>query len=188
MLGTAAPLRIRACTAEPGTVPGRQAGPSPGPPQPHRHGAAQGRTVLGHTRPAIAAEFTPAYAGSRGRTFTVCPNPTCGPRVFRPILLLGTAVETATSPPLATCEERTVGHVWLLRRRGRDGMRTSQWRHRMERFVIECFTPSCHVDIASSVELVPPATSDTVDSILAFAAGETCRTERTRRLRGADFR
>jgi hypothetical protein len=117
-----------------------------------------------------------------------CPNPTCERFVFRPILLCATVVDAPIAQPLATCTERTDRHVWVVRQRGRDGMRTSQWRHRMEPFVIECFTPSCHVDIAPGAEVVPATSSDQVDSILAFAAGETCTTKRTRRLRGADFR
>jgi len=57
-------------------------------------------------------------------------------------------------------------------------MRTSAGRYLVERFVIERFTPSCLIDIASSVELVPPTSSDAVDSILAIAAGEMCRPNR----------
>jgi hypothetical protein len=36
----------------------------------------------------------------------------------------------------------------------------------VQRFVIESFTPSCHVDNLPGAELVTPAARDTVDSIL----------------------
>ncbi|EDY52474.1 hypothetical protein SSCG_05475 [Streptomyces clavuligerus] len=38
----------------------------------------------------------------------------------------------------------------------------------MERFVIECFAPSSHGDIAGHAELVTAASRDTVDSILGI--------------------
>jgi hypothetical protein len=39
---------------------------------------------------------------------------------------------------------------------------------RVERFVIECIAPSCHVDIAGHPELVTPAPRDAVDSIMSI--------------------
>lgn len=63
--------------------------------------------------------------------------------------------------------------------------RTSLGGRRVERFVIECFAPSCHVDIAGHAELVTSAPRDTVDSIMSIEGsglvqnrGETCRSER----------
>lgn len=190
----AAPVRALAPPAGLRADRHRPARPAPRTAQPYRHRPAPRRTTprtawsAGLPGASVTADFAPAHASSRGRTPGGCPNPTCDPRIFRPILLRAMAVGAATPQPPATCTERTDGHVWVIQRRGRDGMRTSQWRHRMKRFVIECFTPSCHVDLASGVEVVPMTSPDTVDSILAVAAGEACRTERTRRLRGADFR
>lgn len=83
-----------------------------------------------------------------------------------------------TQPPEAA--PARPGHRRTCRRR------TSQRRSRVERFVIECFAPSFHVDLAPDGELVTRISADTVDSILGNTAGETCSTERTlRRPRGA---
>lgn len=46
----------------------------------------------------------------------------------------------------------------------------SQKGRRVPRFVIECITPNCHVDIASDGELVTTATVHPIDSILASSA------------------
>lgn len=51
----------------------------------------------------------------------------------------------------------------------------------VKRFVIECFTPRCLVDLASDGELVTNAPPDTVDLILVASRGRTCRTEGTTR-------
>lgn len=52
------------------------------------------------------------------------------------------------------------------------GRRTSQRAQRVKRFVIECFTPRCLVDLASDGELVTNAPPDTVDLIMGGLMGE----------------
>lgn len=52
------------------------------------------------------------------------------------------------------------------------GRRTSQRAQRVKRFVIECFTPRCLVDLASDGELVTNAPPDTVDLIMGGLTGE----------------
>lgn len=49
--------------------------------------------------------------------------------------------------------------------------RTSLRGPGVERFLIECFAPSCHVDIAPVPELVTAAPRDTVDSIMGLFDG-----------------
>jgi hypothetical protein len=56
--------------------------------------------------------------------------------------------------------------VRTLRGPAMERRRTSQYGQRVQRFVIECFTPSCHVDILPGAELVTPVARDAVDSIL----------------------
>lgn len=100
--------------------------------------------------------------------------------------------------PLATREERTDPTVRTLRGRAMHARPTSTLGSRVERFVIECFAPSCLVDITPDGELVTPAPRDTVDSIMSIEGwgpvqnrGESCRSERpdkngeTRTPRGA---
>lgn len=100
--------------------------------------------------------------------------------------------------PLATSEERTNTAVRTLRGRAMPARPTSTRGPRVERFVIECFAPSCLVDIAADGELVTPTPRNTVDSIMSIEGwgpvqnrGESCRSERpdkngeTRTPRGA---
>ena len=53
-----------------------------------------------------------------------------------------------------------------------DTRRTSQRASRVKRFVIECFTPRCLVDLASDGELVTNAPPDTVDLIMGGPRGK----------------
>lgn len=100
--------------------------------------------------------------------------------------------------PLATWEERTACAPHTLRGRAMRAMPTSHRGLQVERFVIECFAPSCLVDNVPDRELVTPAPRDAVDSIMSIEVwglvqnrGETCRSDRpdkngeTRTPRGA---
>lgn len=68
--------------------------------------------------------------------------------------------------PGTTCEDRTVRRVRTLRGPATRRRRTSQSSPGVRRFVIECFTPRCLVDIPASAQLVTVAPRDTVDSIM----------------------
>src|SRR3954467_10259842 len=83
--------------------------------------------------------------------------------------------------PRSTCTDRVSGALRTLRGLATATRRTSLHGPRVQRFVIECFTPSCHVDNVPDDELVTPAPRDTVDSILTSYGGglvqdrgETC--------------
>lgn len=80
--------------------------------------------------------------------------------------------------PLVTRQEETARYASTQRGRAMNARRTSLHALRMKRFVIECFPPSCLVDIAPVGELVTPAPRDAVDSILGIEClGNSCRTE-----------
>lgn len=79
--------------------------------------------------------------------------------------------------PLATRQEETARYASTRRGRAMKARRTSLHGRRMKPFVIECFPPSCLVDITPVGELVTPAPRDAVDSILSIEDGDSCRTE-----------
>ncbi len=98
----------------------------------------------------------------------------------------------------ATCQEETARYAFTRHGRAMIAARTSLCRSRVERFVIERFTPSCLVDIVPVGERVISGRSDAVDSILKIEdwglvqdRGDTCRSDRpvgtreTRTPRGA---
>jgi hypothetical protein len=94
----------------------------------------------------------------------------------------------ATGPLRARAARRRLGFVFIntpttcgsTMRHGAEGAlrgpwggrRTSQSAQRVKRFVIECFTPRCLVDLASDGELVTNAPPDTVDLIMGGLTGE----------------
>ncbi len=87
--------------------------------------------------------------------------------------------------PRSTCTERLSGTPGTLRGLATDTRRTSLGRPRVQRFVIDWFTPSCHVDNVPSAEPAIPARRDPVDSILTVYGGglvqdrgETCWSDR----------
>ncbi|AKZ55876.1 hypothetical protein SAM23877_2827 [Streptomyces ambofaciens ATCC 23877] len=91
--------------------------------------------------------------------------------------------------PRSTCTERVSGALRTLRGLATDTRRTSLWRPGVQRFVIDCFTPSCHVDNVPSAEPATSARPDTVDSILTVYGGglvqdrgETCWSDRPDKL------
>lgn len=81
---------------------------------------------------------------------------------------------------LVTWQERTARYAFTRRGRAMIATRTSQCRSRVERFVIERFTPRCLVDIEPVRERVISASLDAVGSILESSTGDTCGTEGTR--------
>lgn len=88
--------------------------------------------------------------------------------------------------PRSTCTERASGDLRTLRGLATATRRTSLHAPRVQRFVIECFTPSCQVDNVPSAEPATSARRDTVDSILTVYGGglvqdrgETCRSDTT---------
>jgi hypothetical protein len=114
------------------------------------------------------------------------------PFLFSQLRMVLLPLANAMLNALRPCLARGMRSVDSLRKVGASHRRTSQRGQRVQRFVIECFTPSCHVDLLASGELVTLTTRDAVDSILAMTGGgtvqdrgETCRTERTRPPRGA---
>lgn len=90
------------------------------------------------------------------------------PYVFSQLHYAGRSLSKWPANPLVTREERTEGPSGTLRGRAMPAMRTSLRAPRVERFVIECIAPSCHVDIAGHPELVTPAPRDAVDSIMSI--------------------
>jgi hypothetical protein len=170
------------------------------------HAGALARTARGARGPRMDPDHgrrnRQGCAGMPDSRRSPCGRPTahgkrrshiCTPKIFGQ---LRAAPEPLTGPPPApphpTSTERNTGKVRPLLSQARGRRRTSQRSPRVERFVIECFAPSCHVDIAAGGELAPQTTYDPVDSILAIHGGglvqdrgETCRTERTRPPRGA---
>lgn len=68
--------------------------------------------------------------------------------------------------PLATRQEETARYASTRRGRAIKARRTSLHGRRVKPFVIECFPPSCLVDITPVGELVTPGPRDAVDSIL----------------------
>ncbi|CAL9564222.1 hypothetical protein SUDANB145_04689 [Streptomyces sp. enrichment culture] len=91
--------------------------------------------------------------------------------------------------PRSTCTERVSRALRTLRGLATATRRTSLRRPGVQRFVIECFTPSCHVDNVPSAEPATPARRDAVDSILIVYGGgqvqdrgETCWSDRPDKL------
>lgn len=92
--------------------------------------------------------------------------------------------------PLATRQEETARYASTRRGWAIKARRTSLRGRRVKPFVIECFPPSCLVDITPVGELVTPAPRDAVDSILGIEdwglvqdRGEKCRSDRPVRTR-----
>ncbi|CAL2065068.1 protein of unknown function [Streptomyces murinus] len=89
--------------------------------------------------------------------------------------------------PRSTCTERVYGALRTLRGLATAPRRTSLHGPRVQRFVIECFTPSCHVDNVPHLELVTVCPRDPVDfdldclygGGLVQDRGETCRSDTT---------
>lgn len=92
--------------------------------------------------------------------------PRTPPYLFSQLRLPAHPLVEHPSTPRSTCTERGQGAARTLRGPATGTRRTSLHGPRVQRFVIECFTPSCHVDNAPGGELVTPAPWDTVDSIM----------------------
>jgi hypothetical protein len=104
---------------------------------------------------------------------------------FGQLLSRASALPSGRANTSVTCGS-TMPRVADVAPRGRsDGRRTSLRASRVKRFVIECFTPRCVVDIASGGKGATGVPPGTVDLILDGLAGGTCRTEvTTRRFEG----
>ncbi len=162
---------------------------------------SDGPATTTRTRPARAA---PSQAGRRGgrRASTDRGEPTrAGSRAIhraadrfpRPHAHLFSQLSKKgltlpRRPPIQapTCMNKAARAPRTLRGQATTPRRTSQRRPRVQRFVIECFTPSCHVDNVRSAEPAIRARRDTVDSILTVHGGgpvqdrgETCRSDIT---------
>ncbi|GAA4769229.1 hypothetical protein GCM10023329_15020 [Streptomyces sanyensis] len=87
---------------------------------------------------------------------------------FSQLHVIGADMAKPPSNPCATSEKRRMGGSGTLRGRAMTGAATSLRAPRMERFVIECITPSGQVDIAGHTELGTTAPRDTVDSIMSI--------------------
>ena len=144
-------------------------GPAPRPPPQER---LRGRTEAVGTLGEVHRS-TDRFPRTRPTLFSQLPD---------------TAHPLAEPPPnpRSTCTERVCGGPRTLRGLATATRRTSLHGPRVQRFVIECFTPSCHVDNVPGAELVTPAPRDTVDSILTSYGGglvqdrgETCRSDTT---------
>ncbi len=112
--------------------------------------------------------------------------PCTRPYLFSQLLELAHPPPPHPPNPRLTCKKRVSGPLRTLRGLATATRRTSLRAVGVQRFVIECFTPSCHVDNVPGVELVTAARPDTVDSILMSYGGglvqdrgETCRSDTT---------
>jgi hypothetical protein len=157
----------------------------------HRNRDAQGRSTRLRAR-CVALRAHSGEGHRTGRTPDGGPFRTSAPTPFQPTSRESSFLGKRSPQPPPTSGERGMSGLYPLREVGTKARRTSQGGPRVQRVVIECFPPSCHVDIVAGGELVTATTRDTVDSILAMTGGgtvqdrgETCRTERTRPPRGA---
>lgn len=112
------------------------------------------------------------------------------PGIFQPIYPAIMNVARTRSEQRSPLHHGTHRQRWPPPSMDNEKRRTSPHGLRMQQFVIERFTPSCHVDIAVSGELVTPASSDAVDSILGNTAGENVqdRTAMSSGSRSGDLR
>jgi hypothetical protein len=138
----------------------------------HRHRAGRGRT---------GADGTPGEVHRSTDRF-----PRTRPTLFSQLPATAHPLPEPPPNPRSTCTERVWEGLRTLRGLATTTRRTSLHGPRVQRFVIECFTPSCHVDNVPVAELVTPAPLDTVDSILTSYGGglvqdrgETCRSDTT---------
>lgn len=174
--------------------------------RPGHHARGQGCTERTDRPEAGGAGMTTSATGGRitARTYgKVVRREIAGftpthPSLFSQLRPRGEPLPKWPANPLATREERTTTVLRTLRGRAMHARPTSPPGPRVERFVIECFAPSCLVDIAADGELVTPTPRNTVDSIMSIEGwgpvqnrGESCRSERpdkngeTRTPRGA---
>ncbi|CAM5352380.1 hypothetical protein SFUMM280S_05698 [Streptomyces fumanus] len=107
------------------------------------------------------------------------------PHLFSQLPAMAHYLSEPPPNPRSTCTERVSEALCALRGLATDTRRTSLRRPGVQRFVIECFTPSCHVDNVPSAEPATSAPRDTVDSILTVYGGglvqdrgETCWSDR----------
>lgn len=151
----APPLRHRtkvtASAHPPGTVTDGSAGSL-------RRGA---RVTDGAREPGAGAHFGPESALRRNDAF-----PHTLPYLFGQLPWPVPAPCTSRPNPRVTRVERGARRARTLRGLATGRRRTSQRADGVQRFVIEWFTPRCHVDIVRGAELVTPASRDTVDSIM----------------------
>ncbi len=147
------------------------AGPEDGLPTGRRpascrlRGDARHRSPFTASRPAPAPRAGARPAGRRKLTgrLTGFHTPT---RLFSANFRFWRTPCRDRPQPRSTCTERTARAPRTLRALATATRRTSLHGARVQRFVIECFTPSCQVDNAPSAELATGARRDTVDSIL----------------------
>lgn len=166
-------------------------------PRPPVHPPAGYRHPTGACRPPAACRILAAAARTYGRSHSarVARRSNDGFRLAQPYIfsqLLTPADSLVNWPinPLATRQEETRRYASTRRGRATNTRRTSLRGFWVKRFVIECFPPSCLVDIVLVGQLVTPAPRDAVDSILgaedwglAQDRGEMCRSDRPVRTR-----
>jgi hypothetical protein len=172
------------CSAAPNGTPPRRpwrplshSGPAP-PTHPPSHGGIRSRAAAqGGARPPTRAPGSPLTPGRpRGRTGAVAGPagirrstdrfPRTRPHVFGQLPSHVHAPPEDPSTARSTCTERVWRGARTLWGPATGTRRTSLHGPRVQRFVIECFTPSCHVDNLPDGEPATPAPHDTVDSIM----------------------
>jgi hypothetical protein len=165
-----------------------------------------GRTGDPHRPSPAAARRLPPPAGSRpagpaagtcrhSRRLGVARRPNDGfqhpqPHVFSQLLTPVHCLGNWPSNPLASRQEETRRYASNQQGRATNARRTSLDALSVKPFVIECFPPSCLVDIVLVGQLVTTAPRDAVDSILGAEGwglvqhrGEMCRSDRAARTR-----
>ncbi len=161
--------------------------------------AGRGTTTRHRTEGAVshAHHRSRAPRGTRGARRHIGPPvahplatdrfPFRPPHIFSQLPGHGTPVPKRPPNRRSTRAKRVRTDLGALRGLATGARRASPPPPASRPFVIECFTPSCHVDIPALVQLGFPATPDTVDSILTVVRpagdfvrdrGETCWSER----------
>ncbi len=195
---------------------GRDPSPAPRPRRPAATDPAVGNpapVAPGPTGPPHPTPFrhggpnAPRFTGPRERTGAVvrrklCArrdwNPRTQPLVFSQLHILAEPFAEWPEGLPPTRQEETARYAFTRRGRATFAKGTSLCASRVERFVIERFTPRFLIDIAPVGEGVTAGPRDAVDSILKIGdwgnvrnRGETCRsgrpvgTRETRTPRGA---
>lgn len=132
--------------------------------------AALGYTVLSEKAVTTVVPACATGDNTPGRPAGAPGNMKClvrlSPALFSQLPTMLHSLWKGPPNPPPTSGKRDRASVWTACVRHHGARRTSQGRRRVERFVIEWFTPSCHVDIAVGGELVTPTIPEAVDSIL----------------------
>lgn len=157
------PRRMPECGRQRNAIPPTRAFP-PTQCTLRRTGRTRGRTSC---TPMISSA-APA-TGPAGRLVRSCAGSAA---IFGQLRRVGGQLPRGPANTSATCGSTMRGDAEGVFRGPSDKRRTSHGARGVKRFVIECFTPRCLVDLASDGELVTNAPPDTVDLIMGGLTGD----------------